>query len=62
MLNCGKFIWNTHCPRCKGNLQIEPADYGYTEICLQCGFRQDLDRNGKERQIVNKVVKAWRLK
>lgn len=40
------------CPRCKGDVLLERDQYGWYELCLQCGYLVDLkslSRWGKNR-------------
>jgi ribosomal protein S27AE len=30
------------CPRCQGRIFLEKDQYGWYELCLQCGYLHDL--------------------
>lgn len=40
------------CPKCKGDVSLERDQYGWYELCLQCGYLvylRSLSRWGKNR-------------
>ncbi len=46
------------CKRCQGKLIRDRDEYGWYELCIQCGNIQDIDSNG-EPELVPVTIAAY---